>query len=137
MENWLGLGPAASGTIIDDDAGTGRRYTVAADVEAYIAAASAGPDAAGPVAGLTEELDSLTLMKESFLMGFRYIEGPGRDLFRRRFARDVEALIPAALEAWRRRGLAAAEGAALTREGLLWLDPFLLDAFGELESQLR
>jgi oxygen-independent coproporphyrinogen-3 oxidase len=144
MKNWLGLGPAASGTIIDDASGTGRRYTVAADVEAYIASvmaggASAGPDPAGsgPSAGLTEELDSSMLIKESFLMGFRYIEGPDRDLFRRRFAGDVEELIPASLKAWRRRGLAAADKTALTKEGLLWLNPFLLDVFREAEAQLR
>jgi oxygen-independent coproporphyrinogen-3 oxidase len=141
MENWLGLGPAASGTIIDDASGTGRRYTAAADVDVYIASVTAGaPVPAGsysPSAGLTEELDSPALIKESFLMGFRYIEGPDRDLFRRRFSRDVEELIPATLEAWRRRGLAAGEKTALTREGLLWLNPFLLDAFKEAESQLR
>ncbi|MDR2186217.1 MAG: coproporphyrinogen III oxidase family protein [Treponema sp.] len=134
MKNWLGLGPAASGTIIDDASGTGRRYTAAADVDAYIAAAKTGSPAGS---GLTEELDSATLIKESFLMGFRCIEGPDRDLFRRRFSRDVEELIPITLEAWRRRGLAAAEKTALTREGLLWLDPFLLDAFKEAESQLK
>jgi oxygen-independent coproporphyrinogen-3 oxidase len=141
MENWLGLGPAASGTIIDDASGTGRRHTVAADVDAYITSVTAGaPVPAGsysPSAGLTEELDSPALIKESFLMGFRYIEGPDRVLFRRRFSRDVEELIPATLEAWRRRGLAAGEKTALTKEGLLWLDPFLLDAFKETESQLK
>jgi oxygen-independent coproporphyrinogen-3 oxidase len=136
MENWLGLGPAASGTIIDDASGTGRRYTAAADVDAYIASVKAGASAATPAfrppAGLTEELDSPALIKESFLMGFRYVEGPDRDLFRRRFSVEVEALIPATLAAWRRRGLAAGDKTALTKEGLLWLNPFLLDAFEEL-----
>jgi oxygen-independent coproporphyrinogen-3 oxidase len=131
-ESWLGLGPAASGTVIDDSSGTGRRYTAAADVDAYIASVKDGASA-----GLTEELDSPTLIKESLLMGFRYIEGPDRNLFRRRFSGDVEALIPATLEAWRRRGLAAAEKTALTKEGLLWLNPFLLDAFKEAEPQLK
>lgn len=39
MENWLGLGPAASGTVIDDRTGTGRRYTVKADAGAYLSPA--------------------------------------------------------------------------------------------------
>ncbi|MDR1617575.1 MAG: coproporphyrinogen III oxidase family protein, partial [Treponema sp.] len=32
MENWLGAGPAASGTVIDDETGAGRRWTAAADL---------------------------------------------------------------------------------------------------------
>ncbi|HCC37083.1 MAG TPA: coproporphyrinogen III oxidase, partial [Treponema sp.] len=36
MENWLGLGPSASGTVIDDKTGTGCRYTVTPDIGAYL-----------------------------------------------------------------------------------------------------
>jgi oxygen-independent coproporphyrinogen-3 oxidase len=126
MENWLGLGPAASGTIINDAGGTGRRYTVKADAEAYIHGA---PEVR------VEELDRLTLMKETLLMGFRFIEGPDPDLFCRRFGLALEAAIPASLASWRSRGMLRRDRGALTKAGLLFLHPFLMDAFGELPEK--
>jgi oxygen-independent coproporphyrinogen-3 oxidase len=128
MENWIGLGPAASGTIIDDKGGTGRRYTVSPDVDAWLAAWSAAK--AG--AGVSEYLDRSTLMKETLLMGFRYIDGPDEAVFRRRFCRTLEEAIPQTLDTWRRRGLLRRDRTALNREGLLFLHSFLTDAFGEL-----
>jgi oxygen-independent coproporphyrinogen-3 oxidase len=67
-------------------------------------------------------------------MGFRYVEGPDRELFKRRFRRDPETLIPRTLERWRNRSLLAADRLALNREGLLFLNAFLVEAFGELEA---
>jgi oxygen-independent coproporphyrinogen-3 oxidase len=129
MENWLALGPAASGTLINDTDGTGRRYTVAAGVDAWL---TRDPDAPPPVT--EESLDRLTLMKETLLMGFRFIEGPDEALFLRRFGRGIGKAIPGTIAAWRGRGLFRNDRAALTREGLLFLDPFLVDAFRELEG---
>ena len=77
-------------------------------------------------------MDTSTLIKETFLMGFRYIEGPDEALFRRRFKRDIESCIPNTIGAWRDRGLLRQDKAALTKEGLLFLDRFLIEAFGEL-----
>jgi oxygen-independent coproporphyrinogen-3 oxidase len=137
MENWLGLGPAASGTLIDDRAGRGTRYTVAADVEAYLnAPVRARAPVPSPLRGglvSVEDLDPLTLMKETCLMGFRSIEGPDPGLFTRRFGRDMGECIPQTLARWRDRGLVRPDKTALTREGLLFLDPFLADCFEELE----
>jgi oxygen-independent coproporphyrinogen-3 oxidase len=126
MENWLGLGPAASGTIFDEAAGTGRRYTVRPGVEAYIR---------GAAEVRLEELDRPTLMKETLLMGFRWVEGPDPDLFRRRFGLPLEKAVPRTLDKWRRRGMLRQDRTALTREGLLFLNAFLLDAFGELANK--
>ena len=144
MQNWLALGPAASGTIIDDATGTGFRYTVPPDVDAWLemppellSAAITGRRSGGRAYAcfpITEELDSPTLIKESFLMGFRYTEGPDEDLFHRRFHREILDLIPKTKSVWRERGLLRKDKAALTKEGLLFLDPFLLDAFQELDS---
>jgi oxygen-independent coproporphyrinogen-3 oxidase len=130
MENWLALGPAASATIISDSApaGGGRRYTVLPDLEAWLK----GPPDAPPL--IEESPDAETLMKETFLMGFRYIEGPDPALFERRFGVTIENAIPETLARWRERGLAGAGRAALNREGLLLLNPFLLDVFEELET---
>ena len=138
MENWLGLGPAASGTVIDDRAGRGKRYTVGADVDAYLRAsvgdrAPAPAPAEGGVVSV-EALDPLTLMKETCLMGFRYREGPDPLLFARRFRRDIRECIPHTLARWRDRGFLRPDKTALNREGLLFLDPFLTDCFGELDA---
>ncbi|MDR2785594.1 MAG: coproporphyrinogen III oxidase family protein [Treponema sp.] len=142
MENWLALGPGASGTLIDDKAGTGRRYTVKADVDAWLDRraqnggaenAAAKTCAAGPP--VTEEmLDRLTLMKETLLMGFRFTGGPDGALFRKRFGREIGQVIPRTVAAWRTRGLFREDRAALTREGLLFLNSFLTDAFLEMET---
>jgi oxygen-independent coproporphyrinogen-3 oxidase len=128
MENWLALGPGASATVIDDASGTGRRYTVTADVDAWL---NRDKNAAQPV---TEELlDRLTLMKETLLMGFRYLEGPDPALFKKRFGVSVEAAIPRTMAKWREKGLSQRDTAALTGEGLLFLNAFLVEAFGELD----
>ena len=122
MENWLGLGPGASGTVINDDTGTGLRFT--------------NPEFSHTEAQRHEKksevLGTLTLIKESFLMGFRYIEGPCEDLFRRRFNRSIGDCIPKTIKVWRGKGLFREDKIALNKEGLLFLDRFLLDAFGEL-----
>jgi oxygen-independent coproporphyrinogen-3 oxidase len=121
MENWLALGPAASGTIIDDENGCGIRYTI-------------------PPGTPFEELDSLTLIKETLLMGFRYIDGPDEELFLRRFHRSLADCIPKTIDIWRNRGLLNKEllskkKYALTKEGLLFLDSFLAEAFLELDQK--
>jgi oxygen-independent coproporphyrinogen-3 oxidase len=125
MENWLGIGPAASGTLIDDETGTGRRFTRRADVDLYLT----GKDA---VRG--EELDRFTLLKETLLMGFRYIEGPDEELFKKHFSYSIGECIPKTIDAWRKRGLYRNDKNALTGEGLLFLNPFLIDAFVETDA---
>ncbi|MCL2070422.1 MAG: radical SAM family heme chaperone HemW [Treponema sp.] len=117
MRSWLGLGPAASGTIIDEASGTGIRHSFSSDTERFI-----------PV---IEELDSLNLIKESFLMGFRYIEGPDEELFQQRFHRSMEELIPKTFFKWQEQ--LQKDKCALTKDGLLLLNSFLLDVFQELD----
>jgi oxygen-independent coproporphyrinogen-3 oxidase len=140
MEDWIGIGCAASGTIIERPGRAdirGRRSSYAPDVKAFLA---------GPASCLdVEELNRFTLIKESLLMGFRYIEGPCPDLFERRFGLGVEKAIPRTLEKWRagpqgilpRRGreLVQPGKTALTAHGLLFLNRFLLDCFEELDTQ--
>ncbi|MDR2484960.1 MAG: radical SAM family heme chaperone HemW [Treponema sp.] len=128
MENWLGLGTAASSTIVDDETGTGRRITIKPDMDAYIR---------GSLSPIVEELGRLTLMKETFLMGFRYIEGPDEKLFQRRFGLPIRACIPHTLAVWQDRGLLQAGKPALTAQGILFLDPFLLDVFEEAPASLN
>ncbi|MDR1324531.1 MAG: radical SAM family heme chaperone HemW [Treponema sp.] len=123
MENWLGLGPSASSTMIDDNSGTGIRYTWERDVDAYLAGS----------APLVERLDQLTLMKETLLMGFRYTDGPDLALFQKRFGQPLEASIPRSLAAWQSLLVSSPSRCALSKDGLLVLDRFLLDIFAELD----
>ncbi|MDR2478271.1 MAG: radical SAM family heme chaperone HemW [Treponema sp.] len=135
MESWLAAGPSASGTIINDETGTGCRYTWPPGIDAFFAAGR-------PSSGLVhvEQLDRSTLLKESLLMGFRYCGGPDAVLFRRRFGRDITGFIPQTIDRWRERGFFNAPGAdgglAPSPQGLLFLDAFLRDAFAELENVL-
>jgi len=129
MQSWLALGPGASATIIDDDnenaMAEGFRYTIPHDIDASLQMHE----------GLIEKLDSATLMKESFLMGFRYTEGPDENLFRKRFHRTIGDCIPNTLETWRKRDLLQTDKTALNREGLLFLNAFLRNVFDELEKR--
>ncbi|MDR0669930.1 MAG: radical SAM family heme chaperone HemW [Treponema sp.] len=128
MKNWLALGPSGSGTLIDDRKGAGLRLNWPADLALWLAGE---PERPGRLA--LENLDRLTLMKESLLMGFRLGRGPDAPLFKRRFGVSPEEAVPRTLAKWRGRGLVAAEGPALTREGLLFLNSFLVDVFEELD----
>ena len=126
MESWLGLGPGASGTIIDEDTGTAWRRTISPELEKWLAA---------PETCVREEfLAPAVLMRETLLMGFRYIKGPDPVLFRKRFGIDITDAIPKTLEHWQDSGCMAAGGIALNRKGLLLLDRFLVDAFVELDK---
>ena len=132
MESWLGAGPAASGTLIDDSTGTGRRYTYEADIAAYLAAPRPRIYSAQ-----TEDLSKADLIQESLLMGFRLREGPDPHHFRRRFNCCLGDCIPKTIARWRDRGFfeeAVPGSFAPSKEGLLFVNRFLSDAFGELSA---
>ena len=130
MESWVGCGPGASSTLIDEPLGRGKRYTNRADLAAYLAW-----DGKGLPPGEEELLDRNTLLKESLMMGFRTIHGPDETLFEGRFHQPISDLIPQTLGRWRSRGLLQENRLALTAEGLLLLNSFLVDAFQELEQR--
>jgi oxygen-independent coproporphyrinogen-3 oxidase len=134
MENWLGAGPAASGTIINDNTGTGKRFTYPADIEGYI---RMPPPRPGWCVNHTivEELGREELIKETLLMGFRYCEGPDMGLFKQRFNREIEELIPKTIALWRGRGFFQTGGGLKpSKHGLLFVNGFLRDAFGEMDG---
>jgi len=126
MENWLGAGPAASGTIINDETGTGKRFTYPPDIESYIRMPAPRVNYA-----VTEELGRTDLMKETLLMGFRYHEGPDTRLFKQRFDREIEDIIPQTIALWSERGFFQT-ALKPSRHGLLFVNGFLRDAFSEL-----
>jgi oxygen-independent coproporphyrinogen-3 oxidase len=129
MENWLGLGPGGSGTLIDDANGTGIRRTFKADLDLWL-----DRGASRDAAWTEEPLDPRVLMEESILMGFRSLEGPDLPLFERRFRRPLPSLIPETLRRWQSRGLLRSRPLALDREGLLFLNAFLGEALSELDG---
>jgi oxygen-independent coproporphyrinogen-3 oxidase len=131
MENWLGAGPAASGTIIEES-GVGKRLSYPADINAYLAAAEPRIRCAH-----VEELDKASLIRESLLMGFRYRRGPDPLMFRQRFGFGIEDCIPQAIARWSGRGFfenIQSGSHEVSRNGLLFLNGFLHDAFAELEK---
>jgi oxygen-independent coproporphyrinogen-3 oxidase len=129
MENWLGLGPGGSGTLIDDETGTGLRRTFKPDLDLWL---DRGASRSPP--WVEEFLDRRALMEESILMGFRRLDGPDTVLFEKRFHRSLQSLIPATLGRWEDRGLLQTRPLALTRQGLLFLNAFLGEAFLEMRD---
>jgi len=123
MRSWHALGPSASGTIImgKDDA---FRYTHPSDMELFNSNNNIYPN--------REIIGRNDLIKETMLMGFRYIEGPDAELFRKRFFKCIEDTIPVTLKKW--NNFLQKDKIALKEEALLLLNPFLLDAFTELDS---
>jgi len=115
MEGWLGAGPAASGTIVNEETGTAKRFTFAPDLPRYLEE----PLVHGTIC---EELDKSALVKESLLMGYRYCEGPDIELFKKRFGFAIKDYIPETLKRW--------EG----RDKMLFLNSFLTEAFIELDE---
>jgi len=128
MENWLGAGPAASGTIINDETGTGKRFTYPLDIESYIKMPRPRINHA-----ITEKLGREDLIKETLLMGFRYCEGPDNGLFKRRFGSEIEDFIPQTVSRWSGRGFFQ-QGLKPSKQGLLFVNGFLRDAFCEITN---
>jgi len=116
MENWLGAGPAASGTLINEEEATAKRFTYTGDVDEYNKEPSIHK-------ALCEEIDRANLLKESLLMGYRYRECPDAEKFRRRFGLGIEDCIPQTLARWK------------TRDKMLFLNSFLSEAFSELDMK--
>jgi oxygen-independent coproporphyrinogen-3 oxidase len=137
MENWLGAGAGASGTIINERTGAGIRCSYPANIPVYldIMTPSTRPSLSVPPA---EALSRADLIKESLLMGFRYHLGPDAPLFARRFRQSIEDTIPETLSRWRTEGrLSPAPLLSLTPEGSLHLNAFLLQAFAEIDRTSR
>jgi coproporphyrinogen III oxidase-like Fe-S oxidoreductase len=69
-------------------------------------------------------------------MGFRCRAGPDPLLFKQRFGCNIEDCIPETIARWRGRGFfeTGQSGGSLapSREGLLFLNAFLRDAFEEM-----
>lgn len=125
MESYLGCGPGAVGTLVDEEAATARRLSWPRDVDSWLR---------GQAAPELEFVDRKAFLSECLLMGFRTIAGVDDELFRRRFGRGADFFVGRALAARRAAGLARDDRPALTREGLLTLNPFLIECLSELDE---
>jgi len=131
MKSWLGSGPSASGTLIDEEKATALRYTFANSI--HTENLNWGQEDINREQKKEnnekiiytfdlEEIDRITLLKESLLMGFRYIDGPDGLLFKKRFNFTIEDCIPQTLPRWKEK------------DKMLFLNQFLKEAFEEIES---
>ena len=118
MKNWIGAGPSASGTLIDEQTATARRFTYAKDVDAYIKTPLI-------TQAYCEKIDKKTLLKDTILMGFRCKERTESELFKNRFGCSLEDYIPKTLEKWK------------DKDKMAFLNTFLSDAFNEIEQSPR
>jgi len=124
MESWLGAGPAASGTIINEETAAAKRFTYIYDTDAYIkeqlTMSSEQFTMYNKKIVECEELDRDDFLKECLLMGFRCKDGPDPQKFQRRFGVTIEDCIPKTVAHWKNKDI------------MLFLNQFLSDAFREL-----
>nr|AGS53145.1 putative coproporphyrinogen III oxidase [uncultured bacterium contig00060] len=113
MEEWLGAGTAASGTVIDRKNKTAKRYTYKPDIDAYINSPLINT-------AICENIDMHTLICDFLLMGYRYYKGPDEEDFKKIFNCGIEDFIPRTLLKWK------------NKDKMLFLNSFLSDAFEEL-----
>lgn len=83
----------------------------------------------------TEEVAGKSYIFEYLMMGFRMTAGIARQDFRTTFGREITDVIPETLSNWKDKGLVSEteNSVFLTKQGLLLLNQFLLDALSELE----
>jgi putative oxygen-independent coproporphyrinogen III oxidase len=124
LESYIGIGPGATGTIIEGD--TSCRSTNTTDIRAWLA--DPGNTAEIEHVGREESI------REFLMMGFRLAEGIPRERFQQRFGVDLLSLIGDTAGRWSRNGLLdiGEERISLTRDGLLLLNRFLIDCLQEL-----
>ena len=135
MEPYVGIGPAACGTLIYEDSGgrfiAAERFEGLKDIDKWMTAAdrtSVYP---------CEHIGRNTFLEEVLMMGFRLVEGINRAAFARRFGADITAFIGDTLSRWEKRGQCRIElnRVYLTEEGMFFLNRFLVDALSEPDTK--
>ncbi len=127
MESWVGIGPSASTTLVDEAKGTALRRAVSPDLTTYLRGCAVIQE---------EQIDRRTLMEEMVMMGLRTTDGIDEGRFFSRFGLKPEAIIGDTLQRWRSRSLAHPSRPALSEGGLLFLNQFLTQALDEMEKKL-
>lgn len=124
---YIGAGAGGVSTLHD---GNGLfRIANVPDLERYLAGS-------GLLCGAeTEEVTGKSYIFEYLMMGLRMTAGISKADFHTTFGREIADIIPETLSNWKERGLVSEREneVALTKQGLLLLNQFLLDALSELE----
>ena len=135
MDPYVGIGPAACGTLIYEDSGGGfiaaERFEGSKDIDKWMTAVDR------PSVYSYEHIGRNTFLEEVLLMGFRLSEGINRAVFARRFGADIITFIGETLSRWEKYGQCRIEAdrVYLTEEGLLFLNRFLVDAISEPDTK--
>lgn len=124
LESYIGVGPGATGTIAKGDEAI--RITNRENVERWLN----DPENAAEEETIPRE----SCILESILMGMRMKKGVDRGRFMARYGVDFADLVPKTIRDWTSKGLCVLDGesVALTKEGLLVLNRFLVDCAAEL-----
>ena len=134
MEPYAGIGPAACGTLIDEDCNG--RFIAAERFEGIKGIGKWMTAAGRALVYPCEYIGRNTFLEEVLLMGFRLAEGINRAAFVRRFGADITAFIGETISRWEKHGQCRIEPNCvyLTEEGLMFLNRFLVDALLELDT---
>ena len=135
MAPYIGIGPAACGTLIHE---APNGSVIGAERFEGIKNAARWMTAADRTSVYPHEhIDRKTLLEETLLMGFRLSDGIRREDFTRRFGAVLSEYIGKTLTRWKNAGHCRIlpDRVSLTPEGLFFLNRFLIDAFLELDEQ--
>ena len=135
MEPYIGVGPAACGTLIYEDSNgrfiSAERFEGMKNIDRWMTTA----DRASVY--LCEHIERNTFLEEVLMMGSRLSDGISRAVFAQRFGVDITDCIGETLSRWAKRGQCRIEPhrVFLTEAGLLFLNRFLVDALSELDTK--
>ena len=124
MDTYIGTGPGATGTVIVGDKAYRNVNTQNIDkwrnnpVNSYT----------------TEPIGRTECIQEFLLMGMRLSSGISRNRFKNRFKEDILDMIEKTARAWQGRGflIIKEDTIALTPDGMLFLNRFLVDCMEEI-----
>jgi len=124
LDTYIGVGPGATGTIIQGD--TAVRNTDTRDIAKWLQNPADSFE--------TEKIDRSECRREVLMMGMRLLAGLSRKRFKDRFDQDILDLIGHTAKRWENRGLLAVSpgSLALNRDGLLLLNGFLVESLEEM-----
>ncbi len=123
MENWIAGGPAAVSQLLRPFSPRGVRLSEPRDVDLWFSGAKEEK----------ETIDSLKLLKEIIIMGFRLRAGPPVEKIYHYFKWPIQNFIGQSLDTWSRRGLIESNTVALNDRGLDMLNRFLVDCLSEID----
>jgi len=124
LDSWAGVGAGASGTYRRGD--TAIRTVNTKNISLWLSKD-------GDKTVETEIISRNECIRETMIMGFRLLNGISRTSFYNRFGIDIISLIPKTILSWEKNKLLYIDDCriALNRDGLLFLNSFLLNCMEE------